>query len=53
MELVWPTGERGDAELLKRQYAVFRDEAKLVQTSKEAAEELELLLEEDRRQAAS
>ena len=45
--------EKHDAELLKRQYAVFRDEAKLVQTSKEAAEELELLLEEDRRQAAS
>ncbi|MFI4920650.1 MAG: monovalent cation:proton antiporter-2 (CPA2) family protein [Gammaproteobacteria bacterium] len=44
--------EKHDAELLKRQYAVFRDEAKLVQTSKEAAEELELLLEEDRRQAA-
>lgn len=45
--------EKHDAELLMRQYAVFRDEAKLVQTSKEAAEELELLLEEDRRQAAS
>ena len=45
--------QKYDEELLKRQYAVFRDEAKLVQTSKEAAEELEQLLQEDRRQAAS
>lgn len=44
--------QKYDEELLKRQYAVFRDEAKLVQTSKEAAEELEQLLQEDRRQAA-
>ena len=41
-----------DQVLLDRQYAVFRDEEKLVQTSKEAAEELEQLLQEDRRQAA-
>ncbi len=44
--------QKYDEELLKRQLAVFRDEAKLVQTSKEAAAELEQLLEEDRRQAA-
>ena len=44
--------EKYDAELLARQYAVFRDEDKLVQTSKEAAVELEQLLQEDRRQAA-
>jgi len=44
--------QKYDEELLKRQYAVFRDEDKLVQTSKEAAEELEQLLQEDRRQAA-
>ena len=44
--------QKYDEELLKRQYAVFRDEAKLVQTSKEAAQELEQLLQEDRRQAA-
>ena len=47
------TFEKHDAELLERQFAVFRDEAKLVQTSKEAAEELEQLLQEDRRQAAA
>ena len=44
--------QKYDEELLKRQFAVFRDEAKLVQTSKEAAQELEQLLQEDRRQAA-
>jgi glutathione-regulated potassium-efflux system ancillary protein KefC/glutathione-regulated potassium-efflux system protein KefB len=44
--------EKYDAELLARQYAVFRDEDKLVQTSKEAAAELEQLLQEDRQQAA-
>jgi voltage-gated potassium channel Kch len=42
-----------DKALLDRQYAVFRDDEKLVQTSKEAAEELQLLLEEDRQQAGS
>ena len=40
-----------DQKLLDRQYAVFRDDEKLAQTSKEAAEELRLLLEEDRAQA--
>jgi len=44
--------QKYDQDLLKRQFAVFRDEAKLVQTSKEAAAELEQLLQEDRRQAA-
>lgn len=38
---------RHDEELLKRQYAVFRDEAKLIQTSREAAQELESLFEAD------
>lgn len=46
------TFEKHDKVLLDRQFAVFRDEAKLVQTSKEAAEELELLLQEDRQQIA-
>ncbi|HEX4300668.1 MAG TPA: monovalent cation:proton antiporter-2 (CPA2) family protein [Gammaproteobacteria bacterium] len=41
-----------DHTLLEKQYAVFRDDEKLVQTSKDAAEELEQLLEEDRKQAA-
>jgi glutathione-regulated potassium-efflux system ancillary protein KefC/glutathione-regulated potassium-efflux system protein KefB len=40
-----------DHTLLERQFAVFRDDEKLVQTSKDAAEELEQLLEEDRKQA--
>ena len=44
--------EEYDRMLLERQYAVFNDEEKLVQTSKEAAEELEQLLQEDRSQAA-
>lgn len=43
--------EQHDEALLKRQAAVFRDEDKLVQTSKEAAQELEQLLQEDRQQA--
>ena len=42
-----------DDELLQRQFAVFRDEARLIQTSREAAKELELLLEEDRRSEPS
>ena len=42
--------EKHDEELLKRQAAVFRDEDKLVQTSKDAAQELEQLLQEDRQQ---
>jgi glutathione-regulated potassium-efflux system protein KefB len=42
-----------DKVLLERQFAVFRDDEKLVQTSKEAAAELEQLLQEDRDQATS
>jgi monovalent cation:proton antiporter-2 (CPA2) family protein len=42
--------EKHDHALLERQFAVFRDEEKLVQTSKQAAEELEQLLQEDRQQ---
>ncbi|MDE2195747.1 MAG: monovalent cation:proton antiporter-2 (CPA2) family protein [Gammaproteobacteria bacterium] len=42
-----------DDELLQRQFAVFRDETRLIQTSREAAKELELLLEEDRRSEPS
>jgi Kef-type K+ transport system membrane component KefB/voltage-gated potassium channel Kch len=45
--------EKHDEALLKRQFAVFRDEDKLVQTSKEAAAELEQLLQEDRQQTYS
>lgn len=46
------TFEMHDAALLARQYAVFRDEDKLVQSSKEAAVELEQLLQEDRQTVA-
>lgn len=38
---------RHDEETLKRQFAVFRDEDRLIQTSREAAEELESLFEAD------
>ena len=38
---------RHDEETLKRQYAVFRDEDRLIQTSRQAAAELESLFEED------
>jgi len=38
---------RHDEETLKRQFAVFRDEDRLIQTSKEAAVELETLFEAD------
>ncbi len=38
---------RHDEETLKRQFAVFRDEDRLIQTSREAAAELETLFEED------
>ncbi|MGA9854623.1 MAG: monovalent cation:proton antiporter-2 (CPA2) family protein [Gammaproteobacteria bacterium] len=41
--------QRYDEQLLQRQHAVFRDESKLIQTSKEAAEELQHLFEEDNR----
>ncbi len=41
--------QRYDEELLKRQFAVFRDENKLIQTTKEAAAELQRLFEEDNR----
>ncbi|MHB8425043.1 MAG: monovalent cation:proton antiporter-2 (CPA2) family protein [Gammaproteobacteria bacterium] len=47
------TFRKHDNDLLQRQFAVFRDEAKLIQTSREAAKELELLLEEDRWSEAS
>ncbi|MGA9852002.1 MAG: monovalent cation:proton antiporter-2 (CPA2) family protein [Gammaproteobacteria bacterium] len=39
--------QRYDEELLRRQFAVFRDETKLIQTTKEAAAELRRLFEED------
>lgn len=39
--------QRYDEELLRRQYAVFRDEAQYIQTTKEAAAELRHLFEED------
>ena len=39
--------QKYDEALLQRQFAVFRDENKLIQTSKEAAKELEQLLTED------
>ncbi|MGH8397101.1 MAG: monovalent cation:proton antiporter-2 (CPA2) family protein [Gammaproteobacteria bacterium] len=39
--------QRYDEELLRRQYAVFRDETKYIQTTKEAAAELRHLFEED------
>jgi monovalent cation:proton antiporter-2 (CPA2) family protein len=42
------TFQKFDSDLLQRQYAVFRDESKMIQTSKEAAAELEQLLSEDR-----
>ena len=38
---------RHDEETLKRQFAVFRDEDRLIQTSREAAAELESLFEAD------
>jgi len=37
-----------DINLLKRQYAVYQDEAKLIQTSNEVRAELDALLEGDR-----
>ncbi|HEX5340277.1 MAG TPA: monovalent cation:proton antiporter-2 (CPA2) family protein [Gammaproteobacteria bacterium] len=44
--------QKHDEILLKRQFAVFRDETKLIQTSKEAARELEQLLQEDSKPSA-
>jgi len=38
---------RHDEETLKRQFAVFRDEDRLIQTSREAVAELESLFEAD------
>lgn len=38
---------RHDEDTLKRQYAVFRDEDRLIQTSRDAARELESLFEAD------
>jgi glutathione-regulated potassium-efflux system protein KefB len=46
------TFDKHDRELLNRQFAVFRDETKLIQTSKEAAAELEQLLQEDSKSSA-
>ena len=40
-------GERHDERLLERQHAVYHDETRLIQTSNEAAEELQQLLESD------
>jgi len=45
--------QRYDEDLLQRQHAVFRDESKLIQTTKEAAEELQRLFEEDNRSKAA
>ena len=41
-----------DLELLKRQQAVYQDEAKLIQTAKEASEELRSLFESDQEERA-
>jgi len=41
--------QRYDEDLLQRQHAVFRDESQLIQTTKEAADELQRLFEEDNR----
>ena len=41
-----------DENTLARQHAVYHDESKLIQTSKEAADELQGLLESDREDAA-
>ncbi len=49
IEKLVATFEKHDKALLERQFAVFRDEERLVQTSKEAAAELEQLLQDDRR----
>ncbi len=45
--------QRYDEDLLRRQHAVFRDESQLIQTTKEAAEELQRLFEEDNRSKAA
>jgi len=37
-----------DQALLKKQHAIYQDESKLVQTSREASEELLILYESDR-----
>ncbi|MDB5803463.1 MAG: kefC [Betaproteobacteria bacterium] len=41
-----------DIQLLKRQYAVYQDEAKLIQTSNDVRAELDALLEGDREDAS-
>lgn len=41
-----------DLDLLRRQQAVYQDEAKLIQTSKEASEELRSLFESDQEEKA-
>ena len=45
--------QRYDEDLLRRQHAVFRDESQLIQTTKEAAAELQRLFEEDNRSKAA
>jgi len=45
--------QRHDEETLQRQFAVFRDEDRLIQTSREAAAELESLFEADTSAAAT
>ena len=37
-----------DLALLRRQQAVYQDEAKLIQTAREASEDLQTLFESDR-----
>ena len=41
------TFQRHDERLLEHQHAIYHDESKLIQTSNEAAQELELLFESD------
>ncbi|TAN13392.1 MAG: glutathione-regulated potassium-efflux system protein KefB [Burkholderiaceae bacterium] len=45
--------QRYDQQLLERQFAVFRDETQLAQTTRQVAQELEHLLDEDRRGGTS
>jgi glutathione-regulated potassium-efflux system ancillary protein KefC/glutathione-regulated potassium-efflux system protein KefB len=53
IERLVATFDRHDRALLQRQFAVFRDETKLIQTSREAATELEQLLQEDSKSSAA
>jgi len=47
------TFQRHDERLLERQHAIYHDESKLIQTSNEAAQELELLFESDNASSAA